>query len=75
MNQTTRKIDLDDKRMKIDQFNLKKTILSIVRGDQSLYIDSQISLQVQLLIVIVFFFLFSDPFFLRGLLPYIPPFE
>ena len=36
--------------MKIDKFKLKKIILNTVRGDQSLYIDSQIWLQVQFLI-------------------------
>ena len=40
MNQTTSKVDLDDKRMKIDKFKLKKIILGTVQGDQFLYIDS-----------------------------------
>ena len=39
MNQTTRKVDLDDKRMKIDKFKLTKIVLSTVRGDQFLYIS------------------------------------
>ena len=30
VNQTTSKVDFDDKRMKIDKFKLKKTILSTV---------------------------------------------
>ena len=34
------KVDLDDKRMKIDKFKLKKIILGTVQGDQFLYIDS-----------------------------------
>jgi len=42
VNQTTSKVGLDDKRMKIDKFKLKKVVLSIVRGYQFLYIDSQI---------------------------------
>ena len=42
MNQTTSKVDFDDKKMKIDRFKLKKIILDTVRGDQFLYIDSQI---------------------------------
>ena len=33
MNQTTRKVDLDDKRMKIDKFKLKKIVIGIVQGD------------------------------------------
>ena len=42
MSQTTNKMDLDDKKMKLDWFNLKKIVLDTVRGDQFLYIDSQI---------------------------------
>ena len=42
MNQTTGKVGLDDKKMKIDEFKLKKIILGLVRRDQFLYIDSQI---------------------------------
>ena len=42
VNQTTSKVDLNDKRMKIDKFKLKKIVLGTVRGDQFLYIDSQI---------------------------------
>ena len=38
MNQTTSKVDSDDKKMKIDWFNLKKIILGTVRGDRFLYI-------------------------------------
>ena len=38
MNQTTSKVDLDDKKMKIDWFGLKKTIFRTIRGDQFLYI-------------------------------------
>ena len=33
------KVDLDDKKMKIVWFNVKKIVLSIVRGYQSLYIS------------------------------------
>ena len=39
VNQTTNKVDLDDERMEIDKFKLKKIILVTVRGDQFLYID------------------------------------
>ena len=42
VNQTTSKLNLDDKRMKIDKFELKKIVLGTVRGDPFLYIDSQI---------------------------------
>ena len=41
--------------MKVDKFKLKKIIVGTVRGDQFLYIDFQIWLQVQLLIATVFF--------------------
>ena len=34
MSQTISKMDPDDKKIKIDWFNLKKTILGTVRGDQ-----------------------------------------
>ena len=47
--------------MQINWFNLKKIVLSTVRGDQFLYIDSQVRLQVQFLIVTVFPSQFLDP--------------
>ena len=55
VNQTTSKVYFDDKRMKVDKFKLKKIIIGTVWGDQFLYIDFQIWLQVQLLIATVFF--------------------
>ena len=75
MNQTISNVDSDDKKMKIDKFNIKKTTLSTVQEDQFLYIDSQIGLQVQFLIATVFLFLFLHPHFLKDLLHYISPFE
>ena len=39
MNPTTSKVDSDDKKMKIDWFNLKKVVLDTVRGEQFLYIS------------------------------------
>jgi len=39
MNQTISKVDLDEKKMKIVWFNLKKIVLGTVRGDQFLYIS------------------------------------
>ena len=42
MNQSTNKVDSDDKKMQLEQFNLKKTVLDTVREDQFLYIDSQV---------------------------------
>ena len=40
MNQTISNVDSDDKKMKIDKFNIKKIVIGTVRGDQFLYIDS-----------------------------------
>ena len=54
MSQTTSKMDPDEKKMKTDWFNLK-IVIGTVRGDQFLYIDSQVLLQVSLLIVTMFF--------------------
>ena len=39
MNQIIIKVDLDDKRMKMNKFELKKIVLSIVQGDQFLFIS------------------------------------
>ena len=38
VNQTTNKIKLDDKRMKMNKFELKKIVLGTVWEDQFLYI-------------------------------------
>ena len=62
MNQTICKVDFDDKKMKIDRFKLKKIILGTVRRDQFFYIDSQVWLQVQFLILQCFSLSFSIPF-------------
>jgi len=42
INQTTSKVDLDDKQMKIDWLILNKIVIGIIRRDQFLYIDSQV---------------------------------
>ena len=42
MGQTTSEVDLDDKKMKINQFNLKKIVFGTIRGDQFLYISIQV---------------------------------
>ena len=39
MNQIITKVDSDDKRMKMNKFELKKIIIGTVRGDQFLYIS------------------------------------
>ena len=39
MNQTTSKMDSDDRKMKIDWFNLKKIVLGTVQRDLFLYIS------------------------------------
>ena len=38
VNQTTNKVKLDDKRMKMNKFELKKIAIGTVREDQFLYI-------------------------------------
>ena len=38
MSQTISKVDPNNKKMKIDWFNLKEIIIGIVQGDQFLYI-------------------------------------
>ena len=38
MSQIITKLDLDDKRMKIDKFKLQKIVLDTIQGDQFLYI-------------------------------------
>ena len=42
MSQTTNKVDPNDKKMKIDYVNLKKIVIGTIRGDQFLYIDTQV---------------------------------
>ena len=42
MSQTISKMDSDDKKMKLNWFNLNKIVLSIIREDQFLYISSQV---------------------------------
>ena len=42
MSQTTSKVDPNDKKMKIDLFDLKKTVLGTIQGDQFLYISFQV---------------------------------
>ena len=39
MKNTTSKVDLDDKKMKINWFILNKIVLGTVQGDQFLYIS------------------------------------
>ena len=39
MNQIITKVDYDDKRMKMNKFELKKIVIGTVRGDQFLYIS------------------------------------
>ena len=54
MNLTTSKNDLDDKKMKLDWYNLKKIILDIVRGDQFLCISLKFDYKFLFLIATVF---------------------
>ena len=42
MSQTTSRVGPDDKKMKINWFNLNKIVIGSIRGNQFLYIDSQV---------------------------------
>ena len=42
MNQTTSKVDSDNRKMKINWFNLKKIVLGTVQGDQFFIYFSQV---------------------------------
>ena len=46
MNQTNIKVDLDDKKMKLDRFMVKKIILGMVRRDQFLYLSFRFDYKV-----------------------------
>ena len=61
INQTTSKVDLDDKKMKIDWFILNKIVLSTVRGDQFLYIFLKFDYKFSSQLLQYFFFYFSIP--------------
>ena len=42
MSQTTSRVSLDDKKIKINWFNLNKIVIGSIQGDQFLYINSQV---------------------------------
>ena len=46
MNQTNIKVDLDDKKMKLDRFVVKKIVLGTIRGDQFLYLSFKFDYKV-----------------------------
>ena len=46
MNQTNIKVDLDDKKMKLDRFVVKKIVLGTIRGDQFLYLSFRFDYKV-----------------------------
>ena len=54
MNQITNKVNFDDKKMKLDWFNLKKIILNTVKENQFLCISLMFDYKFQFLIVTVF---------------------
>ena len=54
MNQKTSKVNFDDKKMKLDRFNLKKIIFGTVQEDQFLCISLKFDYKFQFLIVTVF---------------------
>ena len=46
MNQTNIKVDLDNKKMKLDKFVVKKIVIGIIRGDQFLYLSFRFDYKV-----------------------------
>ena len=62
INQTTRKVDSDYKKMKIDWFILNKIILGIVQGDQFLYISLKFDYKLSSRLLQYFSLNFSTPF-------------
>ena len=46
MNQTNISVDLDDKKMKLDRFVVKKIVLGIIRGDQLSYLSLRFDYEV-----------------------------
>ena len=70
MSWTTNKVGSNDKNRKIDWFNPKKIVISIVWGDLFLYIPTKFDYKFLFLITTTFLFLFLDPFF-QGLLWFI----
>ena len=72
MNQTNTKVDLDDKKMKLDRFVVKKIVLCMVRGDQFLYLYFRFDYKVSSKFLQCFSLSFPIPF-LIALLPFIYP--
>ena len=72
MNRTNIKVDLDDKKMKLDRFVVKKIVLGTVQGDQFLYLSFRFDYKVSSRFLQCFSFCFSDPFLIT-LLPFIYP--
>ena len=65
VNWSTNKVNLDDKRMKINKFRLEKIVLGQVRGDRFFSINIPVRLQVLFQNATVFSFFFSIPLSLR----------
>ena len=75
MNQTNIKVDLVDKKMKLDRFMVKKIVLDIVQGDQFLYLSFRFDYKVSSRLLQCFSLCFPIPLFLIALLPFIYPFS
>ena len=60
-NETTSKVDSDDKKMKIDWFILNKIVLGTIRGDQFLYISLQLDYKFNFQLLQCFSLEFSIP--------------
>ena len=71
MNQTNIKVDLVDKKMKLDRFMVKKIVLDIVQGDQFLYLSFRFDYKVNSRLLQCFSLCFLTPPFLIALLPFI----
>ena len=72
MNQTNIKVDLDDKKMKLDRFVVKKIVLGTIRGDQFLYLSFRFDYKVSSRFLQCFSLYFLIPP-LIALLPFIYP--
>ena len=67
-------VDLNDNKVKIDWFSLKKMVLGIVRGDQFLYIFLEVDYKYSSYCYSISF-LFFRPFLLRSLFHFILSFS
>ena len=63
MNQTNIKVYLDDKKMKLDKFMVKKIVIGTIKGDQFLYLSFKFDYKVSSRLLQCFSLsLFRSPF-------------